>query len=87
MANWQYNISLEEILAAMGENAERKIDWNFDRTLRARRAVSTGESGLGTGETPRWYGNSEYEGSWKKGRRQGSRSIYKELPPGRGASV
>ena len=27
---WQYSTNLEEILAAMGENGERKIDWNFN---------------------------------------------------------
>ena len=29
-----YNSCLEEILAAMGENGEREIPWNFDRDTR-----------------------------------------------------
>ena len=60
----QYNTSLEEILAAMGENGERRINWSFDRTLQAPQDLV--EKELGTGELPRWqYGNSGYDGSWR----------------------
>ena len=42
---------LEEILAAMGENGERRIDWNFDPTPCTPPVIV--ESELGTGETPK----------------------------------
>ena len=48
----QYNTSLEAILGTMGENGGRRIDWNFDRMPRTPRAITEGEIGLGTGETP-----------------------------------
>ena len=44
-----YNACLEEILAAMGENGEREIPWNFDRNTHAPRAIT--ELELGTKDT------------------------------------
>ena len=45
----QYNTSLEEILAAMGENGERRITWDFDRAPLTLNAIT--EKELGSGET------------------------------------
>ena len=42
---------LEEILATMGENGERKIEWNFHQTPYTPQALV--EKELGTGETPK----------------------------------
>ena len=40
----------------MGENGERRINWDFDRMPRTPQALV--EKELGTGETLRWYGSS-----------------------------
>ena len=45
----QYNTCLEEILASMGENGERKISWDFDQNTRAPQAITNLE--LGTKDT------------------------------------
>ena len=44
-----YNTCLEENLAAMGENREREIPWNFNRDIQTPRAITTLE--LGTKDT------------------------------------
>ena len=44
-----YNSCLEEILAAMGENGEREIPWNFDRDTYTPQAIT--ELELGTKDT------------------------------------
>ena len=46
----QYNTCLEEILATMGENGERKIPWDFDREIHTPQALTEIEE-LGTGDT------------------------------------
>ena len=47
----QYSTSLEEILASMGENGDRRVTWEFDQSLRALRALV--EKELGTGDISR----------------------------------
>ena len=46
-----YNTCLEEILATMGENGERRIQWNFSRERRRTHNIQSRE--LGTKDTPR----------------------------------
>ena len=71
------NTSLEEILAIMGENRERRITWNFNKEL-------------SSGETPKVV---EYDRSWKTKAGQyatpmardqawttSNRGIYTEVP-------
>ena len=45
----QYNTCLEEKLATMGENGERKISWDFDRETHIPQALT--EMELGSGDT------------------------------------
>ena len=45
-----YNTSLEEILASMGENGEREIEWDFHRGRKQTHNIQSRE--LGTKDTP-----------------------------------
>ena len=46
-----YNTSLEEILASMGKNGERELEWEFFREKKQIHTVQSRE--LGTKDTPR----------------------------------
>ena len=48
-----YNTCLEEILAATGENGERKIVWDFYRRTKQIRNLEHRDPELGTKDTPR----------------------------------
>ena len=58
--NRQYNTSLKEILATMGENGERRITWDFDKMPRTPLAIM--EKELGNGENTTGIGRRRLDG-------------------------